>query len=393
MKQIMKRDISDIKDIKHTENMDNSRFKLNLKSGLKRVFMTLALSVVLVAAAAKNIIIEKEPLRLVIYDYSGAMSLYQKSSEKEEYVPLFSSANEACSSGFYLKYGKVGRKLTRSAGISIEVNEKANGAEVVYTVRNTAIVIVKYTILSALLPEVADCIRVDISVENLGKYSETFAVKGVFDTTLGEYSGNHFVTHAKPSLATELMFQSMIDDKWIRSSDGIESIQFLLDGGDISSPQYVAVANRDLLLSADWLPVVTDGRLFDSIRVAGNSALGIYWRDVQLKSHAKSNFTFYITTATSSLTPPDVKTVCANLSEELANMNQFSEPVYVDSHGTTFTVGELSDEQLDPEYISRLFERIQELEQQEETSSYYDEIQKLNAELDAILLKLGATVD
>ncbi len=362
-------------------------------SGLKRIFMILAFSAAFVTVAAENIVIEKAPLRLVIYDYSGAMALYQNSSEVEEYVPLFSTANEACSSGFYLKYGKIGRKLTRSGGISIDVKETPNGAEVTYTVRNTAIVVVKYTILSAVIPEAADCIRVDISVENLDKYSNTFAVKGVFDTTLGEYSGNHFVTYTRSSLNTELMFQSMMDDKRIRSTDGIESIQFLLDGGDISSPQFVAVANRDLLLSADWIPVVTDGRLFDSIRVSGNSALGIYWRDVQLKAHAKSAFTFYITTATASLTPPDVKTVCANLSEELASMNQFSEPVYVDSHGTTFTVGELSEEQLDPEYIARLFERIQELEGMEETTSYYDEIQKLNAELDAILIKLGESVE
>ena len=85
--------------------------------------------------------------------------------------------------------------------------------------------------------------------------------------------------------------------------------------------------------------------------------------------------------------------MCANLSEELASMNQHSEPAYVDSHGTTFTVGELSEEQLDPEYIAGLFERIQELEGMEETTSYYDEIQKLNTELDAILLKLGENVE
>lgn len=357
---------------------------------LKKTIMLIAFSVVLMAVFAENVIIEKDPLRLVVYDYSGAMSLYQRSSAKEDYIPLFSVANEACSSGFYLKYGKVSRKLTRNMGISVEVKENPSGAEVVYTLGSTASVIVKYTLLSAVNPEVADCVRVDVSVENLKKLSDTFAIKAVFDTILGEAGESHFITNIKPSLNTEYMFQSMGDDKWVRSSNGCDSIQFLLDGGDISTPQFVAVANRDLLLSSDWLPVVSDGRLFDSIRVTGNSALGIYWRDVQLKSHAKSSFSFYITVATSSLVPPDVKTVCGNLSEELASINQDSEPVYVDSHGTKFTVGELTEEQLDPEYILKLFDRIQELEEQEETSSYYDEIQKLNAEVDAILLKLGA---
>ena len=365
----------------------------HIPSALKKIILLLVLTSVLAAAAAENIIVEKDPLRLVIYDYSGAMTLYQRNYDKDEFVPLFSSQNEAYTSGFYLKYGVVGRKLTRNGGISVEVKEVTDGAEVVYALSDRASVTIKYTILCAVVPELADCIRVDITVENLDRLAETFAVKGVFDTTLGEFSGNHFATLSRPTLKTERMFQSMADDKWIRSTDGYDTIQFLLDGGDISSPQFVAVANRDLLLSMDWVPVVTDGRLFDSIRVSGNSALGIYWRDVHLKSHAKSTFTFYITTATQAMTPPDVKTVCANLSEELATINQHSEPVYVDSHGTTFTVGELSDEQLDPEYISRLFERIQELEGQEETASYLDEIQKLNAELDAILLKLGATVE
>lgn len=359
------------------------------KTWYKRMLMLLVASVMLGVATAETVIIEKEPIRLAVYDYSGGMSLYQKSSENDDYVPLFSTANEAYASGFYLKYGKVYRKLTRSGGISVGVAETDSGAEVTYAINNTATVIVKYTILAAVDKRVADCVRVDVSVENLDKLSDTFAIKAVFDTMLGEFGGKHFVTSNESAINTERMFQTMADAKWIRSTDGVESIQFLLNGGDVSTPQYVALSNRDLLLADEWVPVVTEGRYFDSIRIAGNSALGIYWRDVQLKSHAKSNFTFYITVATGSLNPPDVKTVCGNLSEEIASLNVYSEPVYVDSHGTTFTVGELSDEQLDPAYIEELFNRIQELENSEGSTTYYDEIQKLNGELDAILLKLG----
>ena len=351
--------------------------------------MLLVMTVLVGVAAAETIIIEKEPMRLAVYDYSGGMSLYIKSSENDDYVPLFTTANEAYSSGFYLKYGKISRKLTRSTGINVEIAETDNGAEVTYTIKNTATVIIKYTILSAVDKHLADCVRVDVSVENLNKLSDTFAVKAVFDTMLGEFIGKHFITAETEAINTEHMFQTMMDAKWIRSTDGVESMQFLLHGGDVSTPQYVALANRDLLLSTEWVPVVTDGRYFDSIRVTGNSAVGIYWRDVQLKSHAKSKFTFYITAATSSLPPPDIKTVCGNLSDEIATLNVSDEPVYVDSHGTTFTVGELSEEQLDPAYIQELFNRIQELENSEGSSTYYDEIQKLNGELDAILLKLG----
>lgn len=358
------------------------------KTCFKRIIMLFVAFAMIGAVTAETIIIEKEPLRLAVYDYSGGVCLYIKSSETEEYVPLFSAANEASSSGFYLKYGKTSRKLTRSGGISVDVKETDSGAEVTYTLKGTASVIIKYTLLAAVNKQVADCVRVDVSVENLGKLSDTFAIKSVFDTMLGEFSGNHFVTAMQGAYNTEHMFQSMVDAKWIRSSDGIESIQFLLNGGDVSTPQYVALANRDLLLSSSWVPVVTESRYFDSIRVTGNSAVGIYWRDVQLKSQTKSYFTFYITAATASLTPPDIKTVCGNLSDELASITVYSEPVYVDSHGTTFTVGELTDEQLDPDYIAELFGRIQELENSEGSSTFYDEIQKLNGELDAILLKL-----
>ncbi len=360
-------------------------------SRLKIVLMILVFSVVLMSVSAETIVVEKDPLRLVVYDYSGAMCLYIRSSETEEYTPLFSSVNEAYTSGIYLKYGKVSRKLTRSAGIGIDVQETDTGAEVTYTLKNIATVVVKYTILSAVNRLQADCVRVDVSIENVDKYSDTFAVKAVFDTILGEHSGNHFSTNVGSKVNTERMFQSFTDEKWLRTTDGIESLQFLLHGGDVSTPQYVAVANRDLLLSNEWVPVVTDGRYFDSIWITGNSAVGIYWHDVQLKSRAKSNFTFYMTATTASMTPPDIKTVCGNLSEEIASLNIYTEPVYTDSHGTIFTVGELTDEQLNPDYIADLFQRIQELEAAEsDSTTYFDEIQKLNGELDAILLKLGA---
>lgn len=363
------------------------------KNRLKLFIMMIVFSLAFMSLAAESIVIEKEPLRLVIYDYSGAACLYIRSSETEEFCPLFSSSNEAFSSGIYLKYGKVFRKLSRSAGIDVAVKETDTGAEVTYTLSSVSVV-VKYTILSAVRPGEYDCVRVDVSVENLDKYSETFAVKAVFDTILGEESGKHFSTVISPEVSTEYMFQSVVDDKWIRSSDGTNSVQFLLYGGDVSVPQYVAVANRDLLLSSQWLPVVTDGRYFDSVWITGNSALGMYWHDVHLKSRAKSNFTFYITASTGTVAPPDIKTVCGNLSEELASLVVYEEPVYTDSRGTTYTVGELTEEQLDPAYIEGLFLRIQELESAEsDSTSYYDEIQKLNGELDAILLKLGADVD
>jgi len=358
------------------------------KTCFKRIVMLFVMLVLFGMATAETLIIEKDPLRLAVYDYSGGICLYIKNSETEEYVPLFSVADEAYTSGFYLKYGKTSRKLTRSAGVSVSVAEIDSGAEVTYTLSGTASVVIKYTLLAAVNKQVADCVRVDVTVENLGKLSDTFAIKSVFDTMLGEFEGNHFITAMPEPYNTEHMFQSMIDAKWVRSSDGTDSIQFLLNGGDVSTPQYVALANRDLLLSSSWVPVVTEGRYFDSIRMTGNSAVGIYWRDVQLKSQTKSYFTFYITAATASLVPPDIKTVCGNLSDELAHITVYSEPVYVDSHGTTFTVGELSEEQLDPDYIAELFGRIQELENSEGSSTFYDEIQKLNGELDAILLKL-----
>ncbi|MCR4940842.1 MAG: hypothetical protein K5930_12170 [Treponemataceae bacterium] len=362
-------------------------------SRFRTVLIILVFSLMVISLSAESLVVDKEPLRLVVYDYSGAMSLYLRSSKTEEFCPLFVSTNEAYTSGIYLKYGKVSRKLTRSAGIDVSVKEVESGAEVTYNLSGIATVVVRYTILSAVNKDVADCVRVDVSVENIDKYSETFAIKAVFDTCLGENAESHFSTYLSPSINTEYMFQSIKDDKWIKSSDGNESLQFLLQGGDVSSPQYVAVANRDLLLSNEWLPVVTDGRYFDSVWITGNSALGLYWYDVILKAKAKSNFTFYLTTATAGMVPPDVKTVCGNLSEELASLNIYTEPVYTDSRGAKFTVGELSDEQLNPDYIARLLQRIQELGDESESSTYYDEIQRLNGELDAILLKLGEGED
>ena len=344
------------------------------------------------SAFASDIILDCNPLKLVLYEYTGTFSLYRKSQKTGKYVALIEPGNYSTTSGFYLKTDTSFRKLTRSAGIKIQAEENETGAALIYEVDKDTTVKIQFSPLSSGYSAGTDSVKVDVFITNNSPAIRTYAAKAVFDTVLGENSGKHFYTSKQSVIDNEQGFLSMSSDKWIASSDGYDTIKFILYGNDISVPFYTAVSNRDLLLSNVWLPTFTEGRLFDSVKTYNNSAVAVYWRDIELAENAKGNFSFYITTASANKKAADLNHLDKNAIKKISELYSDSDNYYTDSHGTKLTIGVLTQAQLDPEYIAELLERIHTLEINADGSNR-DEILKLNAELDAIMKKIGRPVN
>lgn len=334
---------------------------------------------------AEDVILETGNVKLICHEYSGSVSLYGKSQKNGKFISLIDNNNYSISSGLYLKIDNAFRKLERTYDINVATQLIENGAMVSYEIKKQALVEVKFTTFTSLIALKNDCIKVDISIKNLTDSTHEYSVKAVFDTLLGEASKNHFFTAKINPLNTEQVFDSMNIQKYIASTNGFDTIGFLFYGNNMSNPENVYVGNRDSLLKNKWIPSVTQNKIFDSIDSFNNSAIAVLWRPIELYPINKSTITFFISTSSDKKAfpleksfPSTVLTLAPALEEDSA--------IYTDSYGVTHTVSVHKDEQLDPEYIADLLNRIENFEINPDGSNR-DEIKKLNAELDAIMQK------
>ena len=350
----------------------------------KLLFFVVIFAFLFTALWADDVVLEKGNIRVVLHEYSGSISLYSKSAKTGKFVSIIDNSNYSVNSGFYVRIDEVERKLEQSYNIDIETDYTETGVVISYNIKKQASIEVTFTPFTSGLSQREDCIKVDVSIYNFTESTHNYGLKAIFDTILGEVSQNHFYTANISSIESETLFTSMKTDKYIASSNGYDSVGFLLGGSNVSEPQITLLANRDILLTSKWIPNVSEKRPFDSVSTVNNSALGIVWRDMELDSLSKSNITFFITTSTNKRMLPLEKNFPANM---LAKNLSLEESSYIDSYGTTYIIGVYKKEQLDPEYIADLLNRIHNLEVNEDGSNK-DEIKKLNAELDAIMLQI-----
>ncbi len=375
--------------------------------------------------------------RVVLHDKSGTFSLYMENTRNNKYIPILNSLDNSSGTRFYLKAGETVYTLSKTAGVPVNQFLTDSGFKVEYIVKGKALVTLNYTIVSSkdgTLNEFSDVIIVDVVITNTSTKTDTFALKTLFDTVLGEGVSKHFSTKTFPVINEEISFSSMYADKWIRTSDGFNTMQFLLDGDTISRPLSVTLANRDILLTDVWTPTVISGRGFNSLFSFNNSAVSIQWSNSSIAPKAQSAMRFYVTASSAEQIPSDTSAAffsggkAAEISSGMMliqeqPVEESAAPVVIppatavtsdaqipavpedvklaeetpspvdDSLFDDKTLQDVNpyvydqpikEEQLDPEYINTLLERIENLEA-ESSDIDREEILRLNAELDAIL--------
>lgn len=352
----------------------------------KNIFLVLLFVLFSSFVFAEDIILQNGNLKMILHEYSGSVSLYGKSNKNGKFISLIDNSNYSVNSGFYLDIDGITRKLERTYDINVVTNSSDYGLSVIFEIKNQAEVEIIFSTFASSTSSSADSVKVVASVKNLSDEIHEYSLKAVFDTLLGEATNNHFFTATINPVKAVTTIDSMANHKYVASSNGYDTVAFLLAGQTISSPEKVFLASRDNLLKTQWIENTKDGSVFDSINTYNNSALGILWRTVELAPFSKSSFAFYIVTSTNKKAFPLEKSFPSTILE-LNNPEDVNTSTYVDSYGVTYTVGTYSDAQLDPEYIANLLNRVHSLEIESDGSNR-DEIKKLNAELEAILKKI-----
>jgi len=245
-----------------------------------------------------------------------------------------------------------------------------------------------------------DMLKVQLSVTNRRTRTDSFALKGVFDTVLGEKTDTHFSTAQTKSVNSEVQFRTMKNEKWITSRGDGTAVQFLFDGPGITPPSLVTLGNKDIVSLPLWEPVAASTRSFDNVMSYNNSAVAVNWDKTELKPGQTASVVFYIVLASGGDEPAGgaYLTSLSGDGTGKAGTEQSPSavqtpvpaalpPLTVPKQKTDVPFDVITEEKLDPEYIRALISRINSLEDDGSTVNR-DELLRLNTELDAILAKL-----
>ncbi|MCR5218830.1 hypothetical protein [Treponema sp.] len=238
--------------------------------------------------------ITKDDIKIDMNGSTGTFGLYAI-PEQGDPVPLLSNYDSFTSTFVSVKIGRKEYRLNRENGVKSEARRTPYGAQMCYTLSNQAQVVVDFSFLPSIATSSrVDMLRVTIYTINLGRSTQSFTVKSVFDTILGENTTTHFSTAARSRINTEVQYLTMADHLWVRSSNENTSLQFLLSGKGISSPSHVTLANKDSLAESNWVPQVMESKSFNSVISYNNSAVGLNWKTAYLDPYKTDVITFYL---------------------------------------------------------------------------------------------------
>ena len=367
-------------------------------------------------------------LKLELYKNPGTFNIYctPKDGFKSS---LLTTYDFFASSGFLLKVDEKVYNLVDSKRVKKELRALVGGGEqLAYKVGKEALFVVDFSLIKSSADSLSDIVKIRLYTINLDTVPHLFDVKGIFDTVCGEGSSVHFMTEKRTKIRYETQFSGlqMKSERTVISSNGATSFQFVLDGNTVTPIEAVTFANIDELHRMDWYSGLRRGRGFSNIRGYDDSGLMLDWNEFRLQPYQKNEITFYVAVAGSVESPRGLlyvdglpsakenkvvevepkKTEPKDAKEEKTEKIEkpvteaevkktepeakVEAPPVVPSEkkaDVEFIVPTIKDYQLDPDYIKELIDKIDSLQSSKDIDK--QEIMRLNAELDAILEKLG----
>ena len=374
-------------------------------------------------------------------------------NKNEKQVPVLSTSNEYMTTSFYLKAGRKIIKLCDDSSVVSAAKKTDKGIKLRYSMDKVGIVIIDFECFSSIEGEPEDSIKVTAEVLSQSHKKTDFQLKLIMDTILGETDRHHFYTSENLPVKNEVVYHSMTEEKWFVSRNAKAAMQIILDGGESTPVESVALANFTTLDTKKWEADMTTFRSFDTVLSYNNSAVGIYWPKVALQPEEACKSVFYLSFATDDAVPagadfiraqdeaeleaqkaaeeseepeeetapveeekpveentvqnieavaepvkqPETKPAPEKITPEKTAQEPVAEPEEVKEPENVAAVEEkpastnsgISEDKLKADYIQKLLDRIEELEEGDPELNK-KEINELNTELDAIITILNS---
>ena len=340
-------------------------------------------------------------------------------NEKDKALPVISSANEYVTNAFYVKTSKKIYNLVTDRSIRTSARRTTDGAVILYEIPNIAQISVNFSCLASQKKKDADMVKVTATIKNISTRNEDYYFKAVLDTVLGEAAAYHFYNWEDVPVKNEVLYRTLQNQKWFTSKNMNAAMQLFFTGADCTTPELVALANYSTLEKNNWEPDMLTYRVFDTVLSYNNSAVCAIWKPLKLAPSESGKVVFYIAVSGDGRAATGEKYIYSKEFKEAEEAEEEKDsglkiitPYTTEEEGSEtialpaeevlegeketgpaeiptvdFYIKNMSKEQLTPEYIQSLLDRIAELEE-DTTSVNRQELLQLNAELDAILTYL-----
>lgn len=214
-------------------------------------------------------------------------------------IPLLSTRESLTSSYFVLQIDGRDYVLTKRNGIKTSSRRTPYGGQMVYQIGSKAQLIVDFSFMPSIATSTrVDMLRVTLYTINLAKTTKTMAVKGIFDTYLGEGDGSHFSTKTMGKINREKQYTAFYDEQWITSENARASIRFILSSQRLGTPETVTLASSGKVMSQMWKPSIDESKGYNSASSYNNSAVGVNWKPATVDPYQVEAYTFYISCST-----------------------------------------------------------------------------------------------
>ena len=373
-----------------------------------------------IKSAKKNINERYGKIQIKIKSKKGTFTLAALNEEGKA-IPVLSTSNEYVSNAVYLKTSKKIYNLVTDNSVRKGARRTTDGAVILYEIPSVAQINYYFSFFASEKNKDIDMAKVTLSVKNISDRSDEFALKTIFDTVLGESGNYHFYNSEGVPVKSEVLFRTLQNQKWFVSKNMNASMQFFFTGADCTVPEMLALGNYSTLEKNSWEPDMLTYRAFDTVLSYNNSAVCSIWKSVKLAPSEMGSVVFYMAFSGNELPAAGEKYIYNKdyfASDEKADKdNSKNEPVVITPYTVKDTPEEkevaaplpqaadikkpadvtvpetpaadspfnnLTKEQLSPDYIQSLLDRIAALEEDTDSISR-QELLQLNAELDAIL--------
>ncbi|MBQ7158716.1 MAG: hypothetical protein IJS09_04725, partial [Treponema sp.] len=326
-------------------------------------------------------------VHVVLSGNHASFNIYAVSENGRE-TPILATTDGFRSSFFSLLIGRREYRLNRAGIVSSQIRKREDGAQIAYRIEKNLQITLDFSTLASVAGEPDDIVKITVYTTNFMKNRQVLALRAVLDTMLGESLDYHFVTATGQKIDSERQFVLFDDERYFVSTNTKTSAQFLTNGKTVDVPQTVSFANKDVLADSMWTPVIRDTRGFNTALSYNNSAMCINWPYYSVEPGETAALTFYICIGTDGEEPKGQQFV-DSLVDETRVIETFagSAELSVRKPDVDFVVAPITENQLDPEYIQKLIDRINSLNSDPKLVDR-TEVRQLNAELDAILERL-----
>ena len=227
-------------------------------------------------------------LKLVLHPKTGTFCLYHiADTGKNRYEPLIEDRNFGTTSWLSVQINDSVFKLAPRTGKPVEAVRTANGAMFKFLLTDDFYIEQEFSLVDPDNRGFPTAVAMEIRVENTSGKTATFALKGLFDTMLGETQGIHFYTDTRNRISAEERIIPGADrDSVLITGNEQQNFVFQLRDGGVTVPSALYIANWERLNTLSWLPDFLPGRSFNTLYSVQDSAVLFVWPTKNITANA-----------------------------------------------------------------------------------------------------------